>query len=60
MRVLPSKWRRKPAGIDMERSYVILTLCMLQCENGRTDRKPVWEADSHGLKEPYLRWNRDP
>jgi len=27
MRVLPTKWRRKPAGIDMERNYVTVTLC---------------------------------
>ena len=30
MRVLPTKWRRKPAGIDMERNYVTVTLCMLR------------------------------
>ena len=28
MRVLPTKWRRKAAGIDMERNYVIVTLCI--------------------------------
>jgi len=27
MRVLPTKWRRKPAGIDTERNYVTVTLC---------------------------------
>jgi len=27
MRVLPTKWRRKPAGIDMERTYVTVTVC---------------------------------
>ena len=25
--VLPSRWRRKPAGIDMERNYVTVILC---------------------------------
>jgi len=25
--VLPTTWRRKPAGIDMERNYVTLILC---------------------------------
>ena len=29
--VLPTKWRRKPAGIDMERNYVTVTLCILHC-----------------------------
>jgi len=28
MKVLPTKWRRKPAGIDMERNYVSVTLCI--------------------------------
>ena len=28
MRVLPTKWRRKPAGIDMERNYVTVTQCV--------------------------------
>jgi len=28
LRVLPTRWRRKPAGIDMERNYVIVTLCI--------------------------------
>ena len=26
MRVLPTRWRRKLAGIDMERNYVTVTL----------------------------------
>jgi len=34
MRVLPTKWRRKPAGIDMERNYVTVTLSIV------TDRRP--------------------
>ena len=29
MRVLPTKWRRTPAGIDMEWNYVNVTLCIL-------------------------------
>ena len=29
MTVLPTIWRRKPAGIDMERNYVTVTLCIL-------------------------------
>ena len=28
MRVLPTKWRRKPTGIDVERNDVIVTLCI--------------------------------
>ena len=28
MRVLPTTWQRKPAGIDMERNYVTITLCI--------------------------------
>jgi len=28
MRVLPTKWRRNPAGVDMERNYVTVTLCI--------------------------------
>jgi len=26
MKVLPTKWRRKPAGMDRERNYVAVTL----------------------------------
>ena len=29
MRVLPTKWRRKPAGLDMERNYATVTLCIV-------------------------------
>ena len=29
MRVLPTKWRRKPAGLDMERNYVTVSLCVV-------------------------------
>ena len=28
LRVLPTRWRRKPAGIDMERNYVTVALCI--------------------------------
>jgi len=28
LRVLPTKWRRKPAGIDMELNYATVTLCI--------------------------------
>ena len=28
IRVLPTRWLRKPAGIDMERNYVTVTLCV--------------------------------
>ena len=28
LRVLPTTWRRKPAGIDMERNYASITLCI--------------------------------
>ena len=45
VRGLPTRWRRKPAGIDMERNYVIVTLCirLVQREQaGWTLRTPVW------------------
>jgi len=29
VRVLPTRWRRKPAGIDVERNYITITLYML-------------------------------
>jgi len=29
LRVLPTRWRRKPAGIDTERNYVIVTVCIV-------------------------------
>jgi len=28
-RILPTRWRRKPVGIDMERNSVTVTLCIL-------------------------------
>jgi len=37
MRVLPTKWRRKPAGIDMERNYVTVT----QCLHGAANSRPI-------------------
>jgi len=33
MRVLPTRWRRKPAGIDMERNYVTVTLSIALIHN---------------------------
>jgi len=27
--VLPTRWRRKPAGVDTERNYVIVTLLFI-------------------------------
>ena len=30
------------------------------CKNGCTDRDAVWVDDSHGPREPYIRWGRDP
>jgi len=27
-RLLPTRWRRNPAGIDTERNYVTVTLCI--------------------------------
>ena len=39
MRVLPTRWRRKPAGIDMNRNYVTVTLCIRRecaCSHSRT------------------------
>jgi len=29
VRVLPTRWRRKAAGTDVERNYVTVTLCIL-------------------------------
>ena len=40
IRVLPTRWRRKPAGIDIERNYVTVTLCRdteLSAAGGRVD-----------------------
>jgi len=31
-RVLPTRWRRKPAGIDTEQNYVTVTLCIQHFE----------------------------
>jgi len=28
LKVLPTKWRRKPAGIDIERKYATVTVCV--------------------------------
>jgi len=28
--ILPTTWRQKPAGIDVERNYVTLSPCVLQ------------------------------
>ena len=43
MRVLPTKWRRKPADIDMERNDATVTLCIfLLIKIAReVDAKPV-------------------
>jgi len=30
LRVLPTRWRQKTAGIDMDRNYVTVTLCIWQ------------------------------
>jgi len=29
MTVLPTRWWRKAAGIDMERNYVVVTVCIV-------------------------------
>ena len=29
VRVLPTRWRRKPAGTDVERNYFTVALCIL-------------------------------
>jgi len=52
MRVLPTKWRRKPAGTDMERNYVTVILCI---ENAfaRTDPGPVFGFEGT-LKDHFL------
>jgi len=37
LRVLPTRWRRQPAGIDMERNYVIVAVCIhREAEKGTT------------------------
>jgi len=37
VRVLPTRWRRKPAGIDMEQNNVTVALCIYQrlCLSGK-------------------------
>jgi len=47
MRVLPTKWRRKPAGIDMERNCVIVTLCVVA--------KPDEQIEIYRLHEVQFR-----
>ena len=39
MRVLTTRWRRKPAGTDMDRNYVTVTLCVKK--HVRWDWRPV-------------------
>jgi len=38
LRVLPTRWRREPAVIDMERIYVTATLCIAFVRFVRDDR----------------------
>jgi len=33
--VLPTRWRRKPGGIDMERNYVDVTVC-ISCRSAKS------------------------
>ena len=63
MRVLPTKWRRKPAGVDTERNYVGVTLCMHPTPGGdsptpTTDRRSVLSFVAafalHGFCSPDL------
>ena len=43
-------------------SVVCLSVCLCigytggLCKNGRTDREPVWRANSCGPKKPYFSW----
>jgi len=53
LRVLPSRWRRKPAGIDTERSYVIVTLCMHVL---RTNRVRVSLQSIENTKNALCHW----
>ena len=39
LRVLPTRWRRKPVGIDMERNYVTVTLCIINIITWTTLKK---------------------
>ena len=54
--VLPTRWRRKPAGIDKERNYVTVTLCItpLKCFSAaKRYRYPVdngHDDDAAGMK----------
>jgi len=43
LRVLPTRWRRKPAGIDMERNYVTVNLCIAVWN------KPRCYGNSHAI-----------
>ena len=43
---LPTRWRRKPAGIDLEQNYVTVILCV-SSHNGQQSR--IWGARGEGL-----------
>jgi len=50
MRVLPTKWRRKPAGIDMERNCVTVTLSIV---NEQMKSKKASRSRSHKHRENF-------
>ena len=52
MRVLPTKWRRKPAGIDMERNYVTATLCISGTLSKTLDSD--WHVDRRNMFSVYF------
>ena len=42
IRVLPTKWRRKPAGIDVQRNYATVTLCIKGWLQRSTKETCMW------------------
>jgi len=70
IRVLPTRWRQKSTGIDMEQNYATVTLCIswskrLACKN-KNKRFVLLKTDSVfqskrsratlGPKHRYIRW----
>jgi len=45
---LPTRWRQKLTGIDMEQNYVTVTLCIDQCQDSRV-LPTRWRQKSTGI-----------
>ena len=47
--VLPTKWRQKPAGIDMNRNYVTVTQCIHVTDQGKSN----WRFQTYDVNKAY-------